>query len=988
MKPQRFFHQFGKPAWWLAAGALAVLALAGCGKTAAPAVETPTAPAQAAATTAKPWPQDKSDIKPDPVVTYGGLPNGLRYMIMPNQEPPGRLSLRLRVNAGSLMESDAQQGLAHFLEHMAFNGSKHFPPGEMVGFFQRLGMGFGAGTNGNTGDQRTLFVLELPDTSDKTIRDSLLFFQDIADGLSLLQSEVDRERGVILSEKRDRDSVGYRTSVAGMEFYFPDALLPKRLPIGQEGVIRESQRDRFVDYYTKWYTPGRITLIVAGDVKPDAFVPLIKEYFGPIAPRAESPNPDLGKFFSPGFQATLHRETEAPNVSVRLNTISPFALGPDRVERRAAELRLEAANFIVSRRFERISREPNAPFTTGGTGSDHDLDAFEFSYVMADCQPAQWQAALNVIEQELRRALDYGFTAAEVAEARAYFLNNYEEAVKAAPTRKSSELAEELAQSLDDNEVFTSPAQDLAMAKPVLDGLTAEQCLGALKQAWANPGRRLFVSGNLDLPDPGKTLTAAYDASAATKIDKPADNGAAAFAYASTGTPGEIAESRELADLGITQLRFANNVRVNLKATDFEKDKIHILVQFGGGKLDLPADKPALALGADHVFIEGGLGKHSADELEQLQAGKNAGADFSTGSDFFALGGDTSPRDYRLELELLKAYVTDPGYRPEALALARRMLPMLYLSLHQNVEAVLENEVPRFLASDDYRFGFPTQAQAEALTMDDLRGWLAPILKDSYMEISVVGDFDPAAMKAALAATFGTLPARADKRADYSAGLNVKFPVAAEGTVKTFTVPSTIPKAEAFVCWPTCDQTDIQRVRVLSVMADVFSDRLRVQVRQKLGEAYSPDVANDSSDVFPGYGYALALISADPKLTAELADDARAIGDELAKSGVTQDEFDRAITPVRKTITEYRRQNAYWLSRVLAGSQAFPVRTERARSLATAFDAITPAQVSAAAKEFLGAEHAVRVLVVPQAPPAGAAPTQPAPAAASGTGTP
>ena len=870
---------------------------------------------------------------------------------------------------------------------MAFNGSKHFPPGEMVGFFQRLGMGFGAGTNGNTGDQRTLYVLELPDTNDKTVRDSLLYFQDIADGLSLLQSEVDRERGVILSEKRDRDSVGYRTSVAGMEFYFPDSLVPKRLPIGQENVIRESQRDRFVDFYTKWYTPARITLIVSGDIKPDTILPLIKEYFGPIAPKPESPNPDLGKFDSTGFQATLHREPEAPNVSVRLNTIKPFALGPDRAERRAQDLRLQAANFIVSRRFERISRQPNAPFTEAGTGTDRDLDAFEFSYVMADCQPAQWQAALNVIEQELRRALEFGFTAAEVAEARAYFLNNYEEAVKAAPTRKSAELAEELAQSLDDNEVFTSPAQDLALAKPVLDALTADQCLASLKQAWANPGRRLFVSGNLDLPDPAKTLAAAYDQSAATKIDKPADNAAAAFAYSSTGAPGQIAESKDLADLGITQLRFANHVRVNLKATDFEKDKIHVLVQFGGGRLDLPADKPALALAADHVFIEAGLGKHSADELQQLLAGKNVGVDFSTGLDFFSLGGETSPRDFRLQLELLKAYVTDPGFRPEALALARRMMPMLFSSLRQNVEAVLENEVPRFLASDDYRFGFPTQAQAEALTMDDLKAWLSPILKDSYMEISIVGDFDPAAMKTALAETFGTLPDRADKRADYSAVLNVKFPAAAEGTVKTFTVPSTIPKAEAFVCWPTVDQSDIQRVRVLSVVADAFSDRLRVQVRQKLGQAYSPDVGNSSSDVFPGFGFIEALISADPKLTAELADDARAIGAELAKSGITQDEFDRAITPVRKTIAEYRRQNAYWLGRVLAGSQAFPQRAERARTLATAYDAITPDQVNAAAKEFLGADRAVRILVVPEAP-AAASPAQPAPAAASGTGAP
>ncbi|HTB63418.1 MAG TPA: insulinase family protein [Opitutales bacterium] len=931
------------------------------------------APAVSAPAVAKPWPQDKSDIKPDPAAVYGVLPNGLRYIILPNKEPPGRVSMRLRVNAGSLMETDDQQGLAHFLEHMTFNGSKHFPPGEMVGFFERLGMGFGAGTNGNTSDQRTDYVLELPDTNDNTMRNCLQFFEDIADGLLLTQSEIDRERGVILSERRDRDNVGYRTTVAGMNFYFPDGLLPQRMPIGLESVIRGAQRDRFVDFYTKWYTPGRITVIIVGDIKPEDIASLIKEYFGPIAPRTEAPDPDLGKYGTSDFAATLHREAEAPAVSIRLMTVAPFNLGADSIERRTRELRLEAANYILSRRFERIGRQPNAPITQAGAGSDNDLDAFRLSYVEADCQPAQWQAALAVAVQELQKGLNGGFTTAEVEEARAYFLNNYEEAVKAAPTRKSAELADDLAQSLDDNEVYTSPAQDLEMAQPVLAALTPAQCQAALNEAWEQSGRRLFVSGNLDLPNPEKALTDAYEncfeavfdlgAAVSSKPDE-----ATAFAYASTGTPGQVVERHEVADLGITQLRFTNNVRVNLKKTDFEADKIHVLVQFGGGKLDLPADKPALALGADNLFTLGGLGKHSAEDLERLLAGKNAGADFSADGDFFQLGGVTSARDFRLELELLKAFMTDPGFRPEAYAQVRRSLPTFYNDLRQNVEAVLDNEVPHFLAGGDYRFGYPTQAQAEALTMDDVRAWLTPILKDSYLEISVVGDFDPVAMESALAATFGTLPPRAEKRADYANVLNVKFPAAAEGSVKTFTASSVIPKAEAFDCWPTCDESDIQRVRVLSVLADIFSDRLRVEVRQKHGEAYSPEAANDSSDTYPQYGYILALISADPKLAADLADEARAIADDLAKNGVTQEEFDRAITPLRKNIVEYRRQNEYWVVRVLAGSQAFPVRLERARTLAAAYDQITPAQVSVEAKNFLGAEHAVRVLVLPEAP--------------------
>jgi zinc protease len=968
---------------------LLLAALAGGLVLTAPAAETSSPAASApAAVTVRPWPQDNSDIKPDPTAVFGTLPNGFRYIILPNKEPPGRVSLRLRINAGSFMETEDQRGLAHFTEHMAFNGSKHFPPGELVGYLQKLGMGFGADTNANTSFQRTLYKLDLPDTSDAVLRDSLSLFQDYVDGLLLPQTEIDRERGVILSEKRDRDNVDYRTFVAGWEFDFPDALLPKRQPIGLESVIREAQRDRFASFYQTWYTVDRATLVVVGDVKPDDFIPLIKEYFGPIVARKSPPDPNLGQFGTPGFQAGFHREPEAPAVSIDIATMSPFSFGPDRVARRAKELTLDAANFIISRRLERLTRQANAPIVQGQSYSYSDFDAFQASGIQATCQPAQWHAALDTIEQELRRALQFGFNAPEVNEARAYILNQLQEAAKTADTRLSRGLSDEVAGSLDDNEVYTSPAQDLAMAQPILDALTPQQCLDGLKEAWSLSGRRLFVAGNLDFPDASavQTLTDAYNKSAAVAVTKPDDNGATEFAYASAGAPGQVVERNDIADLGITQLRFANNVRVNLKKTDFEADKIHVLVQFGGGRLDLPANQPAIAFMADAAFIEGGLGKHSAEDLQRLLAGKTAGADFSAGTNYFDLSGDTNPRDLRLELELLKAYLTDPGYRPDALALVRRDLPALYANLAQNVEAVLSNQMENFLASGDPRFGYPAQAQAEAVTMDDIRAWLAPILRDSYMEISIVGDFDPAATEKALAETFGTLPARAEKRADYTAVLNVKFPVDAAGTVKNYDVPSVIPKAEAVVAWPTTDQSDIQRVRTLGVLAQVFSDRLRVIIRQKLGEAYSPEVTNNSNDVYPQYGYAYALISSDPKLAASLADQARDIGDAIATGGVTQDEFDRAITPLQKYIAEYRRNNIYWLVRVLAGSQAKPRQLDWARTLPTAYDQITPDQVSALAKQYLGAEHAVRILVIPQPPPGAtpaAAPADTAPAASS-----
>ncbi len=925
------------------------------------AAETPAAPAQ-------PWPQAGSDLKPDEKAVFGTLPNGFRYLILPNAEPPGRVSLELRVNAGSLMENEDQRGLAHFLEHAAFKGSTHYPPGTLINDLQRMGMGFGTDTNGHTSYHETVFVLDPPGNSGKLLTDSLQLMRDYADGLLLQEDQIDGERGVILSEKRDRDNVDYRTFVAGWNFYFPESRLPLREPIGLESVIKEAQRDRFENFYQNWYTPDRLTLVVVGDVKPGDLAPLIEQYFGSLAPKAARPDPDLGKFDSAGFAAKYYHDPEEPATTITLMTIAPFTRGPDNASRRAMELRLDAANFILSRRLERVARQPDAPIAKGDASDFTLFNAAEGSAIETVCQPAQWQAALNVTEQQLRGALQYGFTTAEVDEARASMLNDYQEAAKTAATRKSRELSDEVVGSLDDQRVFTSPADDLAWAQPQLAALTPANCLEAFSAEWAKGGRRLFMSGNFDLPDADATLAAAYQKSAATPVEKPADSGTQIFAYASTGTPGQVVERVEHPELGIVQLRFANNVRVNLKHTDFEADKVRVLVNFGGGSLDIPTAQPAVGFVAGAVFTEGGVGKHSAEDLERLLAGKTVGANFGVDTDFFDLGGVTNGRDLRLELELLRAYLTDPGYRPEALGEARRQFPQLYNQLHEDVEAVLGNDVTRYVSGGGFRFGVPPQAQAQAVTMEDIRAWLAPILQQSYLEISLVGDFDPAAAEAALAATFGTLPTRAEKRADYAAALTAQFPAQEAGTVKTFTAQTAIPKAVAAVYWATCDMSDIQRTRCLSVLAEVLGDRLRVQIRQELGQAYSPFAHNSSSDVYPKFGYSMALCLADPAKAAALDDKMRAIGAAAAQDGVTADEFNRAIVPLRKSLAEYLRNNEYWLHRVVAGSQAHPEQLAWARTLPTGYDGITADQVSALAKQYLGADKAVRVLVVPETP--------------------
>ncbi|MEY4483029.1 MAG: hypothetical protein RL693_481, partial [Verrucomicrobiota bacterium] len=239
------------------------------------------------------WIHEESDLKPDGKAVFGKLENGLRYVIYPNKFPvPGRASLRLFINAGSLMEEDDQQGMAHFLEHMAFNGSKNFAAGTMVERFQRMGMGFGADTNAHTSFKETVYKLEIPRVDEAMLAEGLQLFRDDLDGMLLGQAEIDKERGVILSEKLARDSVETRVMEAGYNFAMPESIIPKRMPIGLNETIKSMGRDRFADFYEKWYSPKRAVVVVTGDVDVALVEKMIKQKFSDAkARRGEAPEP-------------------------------------------------------------------------------------------------------------------------------------------------------------------------------------------------------------------------------------------------------------------------------------------------------------------------------------------------------------------------------------------------------------------------------------------------------------------------------------------------------------------------------------------------------------------------------------------------------------------------------------------------------------------------------------------------------------------------
>ncbi len=917
---------------------------------------------------ALPFPQAGSDLRPDPTAHFGVLPNGLRYVVRANSEPKGRASLRLLVLSGSLEEREDQRGLAHFLEHMAFNGSTHYPPGTLVEYFQRLGMSFGGDTNAYTSFDHTAYKIELPNAQPATVAEGLRVFADMAGGLLLKPEMIAKERPIILSEERTRDSVGYRQFVASLNFLLAGSRLTERLPIGLEPVINSAQRDRFVDLYDTWYRPDRMAVIVVGDIDPAAVAGQITAAFSGLAARAPSrPNPNLGSVPAfTGLRVAYAAEANAPATTITLAAETPYAGEPDLRERRLRHLRRDLAVAMLNRRLEILAKKEGAPFIRAAASAQENFNFVHEAEIEIKCQPAQWAAAIAVGEQQLRQALTFGFSPAELAEARANLRNDLQQAAAAATTRRAEEISDEVVNSLVEKTVFMSPADELALYEPALARLTPEECTAALRLAFQAPGRNLIVAGNAAIPgDAEAAIRRAYQTAQAIPIAGPDAGSDTRFAYADWGAPGRVAAARHVEDLDLTLATLANGVRVNLKHTPFEANQIRVRLRVGGGRLTEPKAEPGLALLTDLTFEAGGLGRHSADDLQRILAGKTLGLEFAVKNDAFEFTATTNREDLVLQLQLLAAYLTDPGYRPESYRAARKQIEEFYNEIGHVVEGPLRASIPRALADGDPRFGLPERAVAESRTLAEERAWLAPQWAHGAIEIALVGDIDVDAALQAVAATFGTLPQRKPKPA-YTAERQVHFPP--PGAVPgDYAVASEIPKTAVALFWPTADARDIHRTRRLGLLADVFGDRLRIKLREQLGGAYNPQAASQPSDTFTDYGLLVSEVIVAPARAGEIAQSIRTIATNLQTQGVTADELERAKKPVLTALRDSANTNQYWIGAVLGSCQEFPQRLQWARTRESDIAAITTAELNALATAYLDPARAFQVIVHPSA---------------------
>jgi zinc protease len=909
------------------------------------------------------WPQAYVALPPDPAMRFGALPNGMRYVVMRNATPGGQASLRLRIGAGSLDETDAQQGLAHLLEHMAFNGSTHVPRGEMVRILERHGLAFGADTNASTSWDETVYKLDLPKADDDTVDSSLMLLREIAGELTLDQNAIDNERGVVLSEERLRDTPGYRVLKQSFGLVLQGQLASKRFPIGKAEVIQQATHDQLADFYRQYYRPERAVLVAVGDFDPDAMEARIKTRFGDWSDSGPAgAEPVLGVPLRRGAVTRVVVEPGAP-LSVQLSWVSPPDLSADGKDRRRRETIQALGLAVLNRRLDRLVRADDPPFISAAAWRSDDFHSARTATLQVTARPGEWVKALAAADAEQRRLIKYGVSAAELATEIDAYRANLKSAAEGAATRTTPSVAEDIIGTLSQPQVETSPAEDLALFEETVKGLTPADVALAIKAAFDGSGPLVLLS----CPDPvdggDKTLAQAFAAAHAAPVGPPAAHAAPTWPYADFGPPGQVAERREVADLDAVFVRFQNGVRLTIKPTKFRDEQILVQARIGDGQSGLPAGRPTAAWAASSAFPEAGLDQISAEDMDQVLRTHILGHDFSIGENAFVLSGTTQPDDLDTQLQVLAAYVAHPGWRPEAFERMHNAAPALLDQMAATPAGVLNRDLSRLLHSGDRRWGVPSRDEIAAQTPESLKAIIAPALANGPLEVVMVGDISVDKAIDAVAATFGALPPRPDSApAAAQAG---PFPAAA-GAPVALTHLGRADQAVGLIAWPTDDfLSDTQKARTLAILSAVMQLRLTDQLRKAEGVTYSPSASSQTSDTFVHFGYLSARVEIPPARLDGFFTDVAAIAADLRDKPIGPDELNRAKGPAVESLEKRRETNEYWLN-ALAGAQVDPRRLTAIRTSEAQLQRVTAEDLRKAAQTYLVDDKAWKLVVKPK----------------------
>lgn len=901
-------------------------------------------------------------MKPDPNIRYGRLENGMRFAIRARKGAGNGLSVRMRFNVGSLMESDSEIGAAHFLEHMAFNGSENVQDGEMTKILERHGLSFGKHTNAYTAFDETVYKLDAP-SADNATQDTFLFLmREVADRLTIDQEAVATERDVILSEARARDGSEAKVNEERWRTMLPKLRFGYRAPIGTVEGIRSITAQQLRDFYRSFYRPGRALLVVVGDIDPDQVERRIRASFGDWVASGQDPaDPDFGSIGG-GADVSF---VKVPNIATTVSLMS--FREPDRRANNEAsvkkELQRAIGNAILSRRLNELSTTGSQPFVSAQVSGEELLGTVDISSVEVATSPSRWEGAAAIVKSHIDEALDRGFTQSEVEKEVGRMSIHFRSAALHADERSSANIADEIIGEFGRWSVDMAPADELDVFERFKRTVSADAVNQAFRSQWDASQIRVFLATDGDAEGFHGRARSVVRNKSVPQRSHVSGMEIQRFAYETFGREGVVVDRNTISDLGIVTLRFSNNVRLNVKQTRFANDEILVTVRYGSGLLEMPVDKPGLAVlyGATQ---DGGLREHSAAELNRWFAGRSVSMRFVVGEDAFVISGRTTKADLDLQLKLMAAFVVAPGYRDEGLSRLRQGIRSEAKAMQALPGGTARRHVQSLLRSGDPKYLVPELDEILARNFDELREATARARERGAIEIGIVGDVDERRAIEVVADTFGALAQRVAVEPMYRLARHAVFPKGTSSP-KILYHADAQNRAMALVFWPTRDDSEPYEVRKIELLRAILAARLNERLREEEGLTYSPSTESVFSRVSPDFGYIGVSVDVLPQNIERAFGSIDDVVAQIAKGGVTEDELERARRPILGQFRIDNEGNPYW-SFLAATAQSDPLLLAKHRLTMPAYQAVTTAEVTSLAGKYLQRERAYRVAVIPE----------------------
>ena len=913
-------------------------------------------------------------IPPDPAVTTGTLANGLTYFIHENDEPENRASLRLVVNAGSILEDDDQLGLAHFVEHMAFNGTENFEKQELVNYLESIGMRFGADLNAYTSFDETVYMLQVPMDDPEVLATAFQILADWAGGVQFDPEEVDNERGVVIEEWRRRQGGLDRIQDEQFPLIFHGSRYAERLPIGDTDILANAPTERLRSFYEDWYRPDLMAVVAVGDFDGDAIEAMIRENFGSLQgpdnprPRAEAEVP-----INHPPLISIATDPEFPGALVQVlykQAESSRGAGADFHRARVRSLYARMLNErLIELRYQ--ADPPFAEASASVTNLARGADAVEFTAVVAS---GGYVRALDAVLTEVERVARHGFTTIELEREKASLRRRYESRLAEAANRSSASLASRYVRAFLDGNAYPSVETEVALLDAVLPEITLEKT-NSLAQGWlAEQGRVILVAGperaGLDVPDE-EEVTGVFAAVAAKEIEpyEAVDFDVPLLAEIPEGSP--VVAEQSVDEVGVTIWELGNGVRVVLKPTDFQDDQIVFRGTSPGGTslapegilahvLPIPASPTITDLGA--IIAEGGVGELGPVALNRHLSDKEASVVPFIGSLTEQIRGYASPRDIETALQLIYLHFTAP-----------RMDEPVFQSLKSQIDQIaMLGFLPQMAFQDTVAVymgqGHPRGPQTLAQQVQDKRAAALDVAMDFYRDrfadasdftFYFVGAFDPGEIRPLVETYLGGLPnlGRAEDWLDHG----VDPP---PGVIEQTIYKGIAPQSVTAIYFKGDGEYSREESMVITSMGEILQTRLRERLREELGGTYSVGAGGWIS-YRPDEEYTVVIqFGSDPRRAEELSAAVFQEIERLKAEGPDAEVVNNVREAQRRAKETYLEWNEYWL-----GQLVFHENVPSDIREIPSYDRIegwTAEQVQQAANRYLRTDRYMKFVLLPE----------------------